>query len=191
MTRQSGFTLIELLVAMVAGSLLLATLSWSVATLGRELKASQHVGSGRTLARVAPPLSGLVEQMLPAYAGGEEIVAGPKRLAFTTAPPAALGASGPVRAILSVRSYRGGEALFAAFELSDGMLVPEQRLTDPYGEIGFAYARADGAIEGLPPKLVTISFADRDGRIARLAAAPRFNRAADCRFDPESMTCSR
>lgn len=197
MTKANGFTLVELLAAMVAGSLLLATLGWCVATLGRELKSSARLEAGHRLDDAAPALAGLIERMLPGFAGGEAIVAEPSRLVFVTAPPAALAASGPVRIALSVRAFEGREALYARFEPADAgapfaaAARAERRLAEGYGAIRFDYALADPGEEGVPPKLVTISFSDPAGRTVRLAAAPRFNGSANCRFDPGAMTCRR
>ena len=116
---QQGFTLIELLAAMIAGSLILATLSWTLASLGRELQASTFAEPRQRLSDVAPALTRLIEQAQPTAKGETRIQATPKRLAFTTTPPAALGASGAVRAELIVRAGDGGETLFARFAPAD------------------------------------------------------------------------
>jgi prepilin-type N-terminal cleavage/methylation domain-containing protein len=197
MSKSQGFTLVELLVAMVAGSLLLATLSWTLATLGRELQSSRQALSRQRLEAVAPVLSNLIEQMLPTPKGEERLAAGPQSLTFVTTAPAALGGAGPVRVTLSVRNEAGGQALFARFAPShEAAPFPaaaraERRLAGGYRRIRFDYAMPADKEAELPPKLVTISLADPDGGLVRLVAAPRLNSRGDCRFDPIAMTCRR
>ena len=195
--RRTGFTLIELLVAMVAGSLLLATLTWTLASLGRELTSSRRAEPLQQMNAVAPVLANLIEQAFPTAKGERRIVAEPRRLTFVTAPPAALGATGPVRATLSVQAEKGGEALFARFEPADPAAAfpaaarTDRRLIHGYRQIRFGYLMPAEKDSGLPPRLVTIGLVDRAGRIVRIAAAPRLTTSGDCRFDPVSMTCRR
>lgn len=197
MTKGNGFTLIELLVAMVAGSLLLATLSWCLATLGRELRWSGQQGEQKRLEIAGPAINHLIEQMLPTAGGGEAIGANAERLVMITEPPAALGPTGPIRASLSVRNHGGRKALFARLEPADPKAIfpeaarAERRLVDGYEEISFHYASAHSASEDVLPRLVTISFTDSKGDISRLTSTPRMNSGGDCRFDPISMTCRR
>ena len=196
-SAQQGFTLIELLAAMIAGSLILATLSWTLASLGRELRVSTLAEPRQRLSDVAPALTRLIEQAQPTAKGETGIQATPKRLAFTTTPPAALGATGAVRAELIVRAADGGETLFARFASTDpraplpaGATV-ELALIEGYRSIGFGYEMPKDPEAGLPPRLVTISLTDKEGRTSRLAAGPRLTAAGDCRFDPVSMACRR
>jgi prepilin-type N-terminal cleavage/methylation domain-containing protein len=194
---QEGFTLIELLASMIAGSLILATLSWTLSSLGRELRASTLAEPRQRLSEVAPALIRLIEQAQPTAKDEAKIAAGPKRLAFTTAPPAALGATGAIRAEIIVRSVEGGEGLYARFAPADARaaLPPgaaeELTLVEGYRSIDFAYEMPKDVDSGLPPRLVRISLTDRSGRTTRLTAAPRLTAAGDCRFDPISMACRR
>ena len=194
---QQGFTLVELLAAMIAGSLILATLSWTVSSLARELRASTLAEPRQRLSDVAPALTRLIEQAQPTAKDETKIAAGPKRLAFTTAPPAALGATGAIRAELIVRAAQGGEGLYARFAPADprAMLpagaAEELALVEGYRSINFAYEMPKDADAGLPPRLVRISLTDKSGRTTRLTAAPRLTAAGDCRFDPVSMACRR
>ncbi len=196
-SAQQGFTLVELLVALVAGSMLLASLTWTLTSLGRELRASRLAETAARADAAAPVLAGLIEQMFPAAKDDPEIVAEPRRFAFATLPPAALGAVGPVRATLEVRDRPEGQALYARFEPADPSAsfpatAREARpLIEGYRQIRFDYRLADAKDEGMPPHLVTLSLVDRRGRITRIAAAPRITSGGDCRFDPISMTCRR
>ena len=115
-SAEHGFTLVELLVALVAGSMLLASLSWTLTSLGRELRASRLAEPTARADAAAPVLAGLIEQMFPAGKDEAAIVAEPRHLAFATLPPAALGAVGPVRATLDIRDGSSGQALYARFE---------------------------------------------------------------------------
>jgi prepilin-type N-terminal cleavage/methylation domain-containing protein len=196
-SAQQGFTLIELLAAMIAGSLILATLSWTVASLGRELRASTLAEPRQRLSDVSAALTRLIEQAQPTAKGETRIAAGPKRLAFATAPPAALGATGAVRAELIVRAGAGGEGLYVRFAPADprSALPPgadaELALAEGYRSIRFDYVMPSDMDSGLPPRLVTLTLTDASGRATRLAAAPRLTAAGDCRFDPVSMACRR
>jgi prepilin-type N-terminal cleavage/methylation domain-containing protein len=194
---QRGFTLIELLVAMVAGSFLLASLSWTLMSLGRELTVSRMSQSRQELAAVAPIVAGLIDQAMPRGRDEPPIITEPRRLVFITAPPAALGAVGPIRATLTVQSDVQGESLHARFEPVDPVMRfpqearAERVLIRHYRQIRFDYRMATDKESGLPPRLVTISLVDREGRPARFAATPRLTTSGDCRFDPISMTCRR
>ena len=194
---QQGFTLIELLAAMIAGSLILATLSWTLASLGRELRASTLAEPRQRLSDVAPALTRLIEQIQPTAKGEAKIVATSKRLVFTTSPPAALGTAGAVRAELVVHAGQSGEGLYARFAPADPRaplppgVAAEVPLAEGYRAIAFGYEMPKDAEAGLPPRLVTVSLTDQSGRTTRLAAAPRLTAAGDCRFDPVSMACRR
>jgi prepilin-type N-terminal cleavage/methylation domain-containing protein len=196
-SAEHGFTLIELLAAMVAGSLILATLSWTLASLGRELRTSSRTEPRQHLSAAAPVLTGLIEQAHPTAQGEPPIVTRAREMAFVTAPPASLGAVGPVRATLSVRSQNGGDALYATFRPADpsapfpAAARGERLLAEGYRSIRFDYLVPADKDKNLPPGLVTISLTDRQGRTTRLAAAPRLTAGGDCRFDPISMTCRR
>ena len=196
-SAQQGFTLVELLAAMIAGSLILATLSWTVTSLARELRASTLAEPRQKLSDVAPALTRLIEQAQPTAKGEAKIVATQKRLAFTTAPPTALGAAGSVRAEFMVRPAQGGEGLFARFApaVSGAALSPgataEFPIVEGYRSISFGYQMPKDPEAGLPPRLVTISLTDQSGRTTRLSAAPRLTATGGCRFDPVSMACRR
>lgn len=196
-SAEHGFTLVELLVAMVAGSMLLASLTWTLSTLGRELAASRQAEPRQRLAAAAPMLVNLIERTVPPASDQPAIVAEPRRLAFVTMPPAALGAVGPVRATLTVRGDAGGDSLharFAPLEATAGFpaaALSDRPLLEKYRSIGFDY-RLPAADDPRPlPRLVTIRLVDREGRSTSIAAAPRITAGGDCRFDPVSMTCRR
>ena len=65
MTRPNGFTLVELLVAMVAGSLLLASLSWMLGNVSHSLKAPAKDRVAAQLSQIEPTLSQLISHIQP------------------------------------------------------------------------------------------------------------------------------
>jgi prepilin-type N-terminal cleavage/methylation domain-containing protein len=196
MTR-NGFTLIELLVAMVAGSMLLASLTWTLSSLGRELAASRQAEPRQRLAASAPMLVNLIEQIAAPASDQPATAAEPRRLSFVTTPPLALGSVGPVRATLSVRADADGDSLYARFaplEAAAGFpaaALSDRPLLENYRSISFEYRMPAANDPRLLPRLVTIRLVDREGRSTRIAAAPRIAAGGDCRFDPVSMTCRR
>lgn len=64
MKHANGFTLIELLVAMVIGSLLLASVSWIVSTLAREVQKDRDTRTARNLTGARPILASLFANAL-------------------------------------------------------------------------------------------------------------------------------
>jgi len=193
MKGQAGFTLIELLAAMTAGSLLLATLSVSVAQLGAQLSRKPDAEAGR-LEAFAPAFRTLLEQAQP---GEKEtgFAGEAKGLRALVEPPMAAALAGPMRLELSARTATGGEALYLRLTpLAPGATLPasaagERIVAEGFRSIRFAYAaQPSGTSAGLP-RLITIFFEGQDGRVRRLSAAPRVDAAGTCRFDPISMAC--
>ncbi|HEY0087133.1 MAG TPA: type II secretion system protein [Allosphingosinicella sp.] len=193
MNRQAGFTLIELLAAMTAGSLLLVTLSVSVAQLGMQLSRKPDVQAAR-LEAFAPVFRSLLEQAQP----GEKdtgFVGSAKGLRALVEPPMAAALAGPMRLDLAVRPDATGEALHLLLTpLAPGAALPSAATSDRivaegFRSIRFTYAaKPSGAAAGLP-KLITIAFETTDQKVRSLSAAPRIDSGGTCRFDPISMAC--
>jgi prepilin-type N-terminal cleavage/methylation domain-containing protein len=193
MNRQAGFTLIELLAAMTAGSLLLVTLSVSVAQLGMQLARKPDVQAAR-LQAFAPVFRALLEQAQPreketGFAGNA------KGLRALVEPPMAAALSGPMRLDLAVMPDATGEALHLRLSpLAPGATLPavaasDRIVAEGFRSIRFAYAaKPSGAAAGLP-KLITITFESADQKVRHLSAAPRIDSGGTCRFDPISMAC--
>jgi prepilin-type N-terminal cleavage/methylation domain-containing protein len=196
-SAQQGFTLVELLVALVAGSMLLASLTWTLSTLGRELEAARLAEPRERLDSAAPIITGLIEQILPAAKDEAPVLAEARRFVFLATPPASLGAVGPVRVTLEVRGAAGGQSLLARFAPVDpsapfpAAARADLPLMEGYRSIRFDYVMGDPREKSLPPRLVAINLVDGRGRPARIVAAPRLTASGDCRFDPISMTCRR
>ncbi|HEX8585419.1 MAG TPA: type II secretion system protein [Allosphingosinicella sp.] len=193
MNRQAGFTLIELLAAMTAGSLLLATLSVSVAQLGMQLSRKPDIQAAR-LEAFAPVFRSLLEQAQPGEKG-TGFAGSAKGLRALVEPPMAAALAGPMRLDLAVRPHATGEALHLRLTpLARDATLPaaatgDRIVAEGFRSIRFAYAaKPSGAAAGLP-KLITITFETADQKVRHLSAAPRVDSGGTCRFDPISMAC--
>lgn len=192
MIRANGFTLVELLAALVAGSFVLAGLSWAVASLGREVRLSAADKANDRLAAAAPVLVRLIEGAMPSRPG-ERQLAKPDRLELLTQPPQALGHAGSVRAILSVARGPQGSQLRLVFGVESPGSLPsavfgDAVLLDGFSRIELHYFGLDPQAE-FPPRLVTVAATGSDGQTRRISASPQINSRGGCRFDPISMTC--
>jgi prepilin-type N-terminal cleavage/methylation domain-containing protein len=195
MKREEGFTLIELLAAMVAGSMLLVSLGWTVASLGRELgqsKADAGVARFETAART---LRSLIEQASPPGQDGSGFSGTADRLQAIVPPPMAAGAAGPLRLTLRISASGAGQDMLARFEPLEpnspfpAELRAERPLLTGYRSMRFDYE--GGAVDQRPtlPRLITVTAVETDGTVRRISAAPRIDNDGRCRFDPISMTC--
>lgn len=194
MRRVEGFTLVEVLVALVAGSLLLVALGWSVGSLGRELRVSNEMEATTHLSKMAPVLTRSIEQAIP-VSSPKDFVAEARRLSIVTAPPGSLGATGPVRATFRVVERDGAAELRAAFVPTKATRFPRELAADRllvggFKAIRFEYLSPRDEAGANLPRLVTIHFTEPDGQTMSLSAAPRTNSSGNCRFDPISMTCT-
>ena len=186
MSRTAGFTLVELLAAMTAGSLLLVSLSWAVAGLGRQLQQKPDVRAAE-LQALAPLLSGLLVKALPT---GETFEGDENRLQALVDAPMAMAAGGAARLTLEVRPDREGEALWARFAPEAGGSAAEKRLAAGYRDIRIDYAgAAEPSAPARLPRLIGFVFVDASGDERRISAAPRVDSDGRCRFDPISMVC--
>ena len=195
MTDERGFTLVEVLAALVVGGLLIAELGWTMGGLGDELHARPKHPELAAVRVIAPPLSALLTGALPPTPGGAGFDGDRDYLKFHTAPPAALGAIGPMTAELRVRATATGRGLFLQLtpdmrgDHLPGAVTDERRLADGFAEIDFSYETRPRPNAATLPRLITISFTAKDGRTAKIVAAPRLTSDGNCRFDPISMAC--
>jgi prepilin-type N-terminal cleavage/methylation domain-containing protein len=193
MTSDRGFTLVELLAAMVAGALLLASISWIVGRLGQELHDNGEHQLDAQIADIAPSLRTMLSQATPAGKEGSSFEGKLHGLSALVPSPMALGSVGPVTLDLDVRPTRRGQALFARVSPhgTAGNAPPSpdgEMLVDGMDDIHFDYvARPANDPVGLP-LLITIRFS-KGADSAALAIAPRVTSDGRCHFDPISMTC--
>ena len=195
MSDERGFTLVEVLAALVAGGLLLASISWTVGSLGREVRTPDRAHNIVQIEAITPSLVTLLEGAFPVEPDGRGFTGGAGRLTARVSPPLALGPVGPLLLELEVRSTVKGEALFLSFTAEDAAIhLPDsvtrpQLLADGFREIRFDSVRQDEPGRKRLPRLITISFTDDKGVVVPIAVAPRLTSDGRCRFDPISMTC--
>lgn len=196
MKGEKGFTLVELLVAMVAGGLLLASLSWAVATMAHELRGSRIDTKVAQLQALSPVLTRLVEGAYPPGDDGSKFTASPTGLIALVSPPEVAGPIGPLRLTLDVRQTAAGkslEALFAPVDPTEAwppLLRKAQPLAKGWDDIRFEFRALPQTDRPRLPALISIVFIDGDIE-RRIAIAPRLTTDGSCRFDPISMECRR
>lgn len=191
MKQANGFTLVELLVAMVAGSLLLASLTWMLGSVTRIFKAQPADLVIRQVGDLAPILSRLIAQIPPPDQDIAPMDVSAEAMTFMSTPPQALAADGLMKVTLKTERRTDGLALVGQF---DGMRKGQtwsRSDTLAHGFSAIAFEARWPNEPGAPrlPSLLSLRFATPDGRTARIVAAPRLNGGGTCRFDPISMTC--
>lgn len=193
MKQANGFTLVELLVAMVAGSLLLVSLSWMLGSVTHILKASPKDETIAQVGELAPVLTRLIEQIPPPDKDVAAASIGADGASFVSQPPQALGADGMMTVTLKAEQQADGLGLVGEFE-GQRQGRPWQRrdiLAHGFSAIDFDARWPDAPGAPKLPSLVTIRFATREGETARIVATPRLTGGGPCHFDPISMTCRR
>jgi prepilin-type N-terminal cleavage/methylation domain-containing protein len=191
---EAGFTLIEVLAALLAGTLLLLSLSAMLSSLGQELRKDKRAPDMAAVGRFAPVLTHLLETALPAADGEDRFEAASDHLVANVPPPLSLGPVGPVRFRLEAAPSNSGLGLFASIAANDpAMTLPtnisQRRLiADGFREIDFSYDEQPDATVDLP-RVIRIRLVAENGKVYPLAIEPRITAAGACQFDPISMTC--
>lgn len=182
---EAGFTLIELLVAMTAAGLLLASLSWSVSRLGRQLNPADSVVPENEVAAFEPVLQSLVAGARADE--GEALAFSPGELRFVAAVPQALGGRGDADVKLRVAGSSGARFLEGEIRpQAEGSAPAQFRMNGRWDAIGIEPLKSEaGDRENAG---VRLDFR-RGDRTVSLAASTKINTAADCVFDPISMAC--
>lgn len=190
MTRANGFTLIELLAAMVAGSLLLMSLAWAMGAIGRDTRLSLRERQVEDSAALSIIFERLVDAALPSSDGKAPFDVSTDQLSGAIAPPAALGATGPVRMTMDTRKERDGVALYLSFASNDPSktLPPPARLpiklASGFRSIQFEAVETDN---GSVPQRINLNLEGVEVRT--IAAATRITSTGACRFDAISGVC--
>lgn len=182
---EAGFTLIELLVAMTAAGLLLASLSWSVSRLGRQLNPAENRLPEDEVAAFEPVLQSLVAG---AHADdGEALVFSRNELRFVAAVPQALGGRGDADVSLRVGGSSGARFLEGEIKpQAEGNTPAQFRMSGRWDAIGIEPLKSEAGDRDNAG--VRLDFRKGD-RTVSLAASTKINTAADCVFDPISMAC--
>jgi prepilin-type N-terminal cleavage/methylation domain-containing protein len=192
--QDAGFTLVELLVALVASSMLLASLSWAIATLGHDLRGRGEPGPLAQIISATPTLTQMLEGAMLPGAEGQEFEGTADQLVAIVPPPLAAGPVGPVA--LTLRAERDGryQNLVASMRPVDATAswpAPQANghlLVKGAENIRFDYvARADSGRPQLPA-LIIIDFKLK-AETKRIAIAPKRTSDGSCRFDPISQAC--
>jgi prepilin-type N-terminal cleavage/methylation domain-containing protein len=189
MMRANGFTLIELLAAMVAGSLLLMSLTWATGSINRHARPSDRERETADVAVLARTLTRLIHAGLPED-DGQAFEVSADRLSGVIAPPQALGASGPVRVALASQKEADGVALYATFAPLDAdEPLPEAAQTPMKLASGFRSFRfeADESEDNALPQRVTLIVEGIERRT--ITAATRMTSGGACQFDVISGAC--
>jgi hypothetical protein len=194
MKGEAGFTLVELLFALVAGSLLLIGLGWSIRGLEDQYRRHAAISSAEKVEAIAPFLTAEIGRALPPVKGAS-FSGTETELTMIVPPPKALGPIGPLRLLLAVSSAASGEALIARFApASAEQTVPAPALApvtlaDGFRDIRFSYLHRSTDSANALPRLVTLQFVDKAGTVLPLGVEPRITMDADCAFDAIAQAC--
>lgn len=193
--NDDGFTLVELLAALVAGSLLLAALSWVVSSLGRELHAPSRDAAVSTIAAITPALIGLLERAGLPDSEGNGFVGEADRLIAVVPPPDALGPVGPLTLTLVAERTRRGEGLAITLASVDPavrlptVVTGSRLLADGFAAIDFEYVRGHDDGPSRLPRLILIRFTDGRRAVRTIAIKPRITADGRCQFDLIALAC--
>ena len=185
--RQSdaGFTLIELLVAMTAAGLLLASLSWSVSRLGRQMNPADNLVPENEVASFEPVLQSIVAGARANE--GEALVFSRDELRFVAAVPQALGGRGDADVRLRVGGSSGARFLEGEIRArAEGTDSRQFRMNGRWDAIRIEPLKSEAGDQ--ENSGVRLDFR-RAERTVSLVASTKINTAADCIFDPISMAC--
>lgn len=193
MKVENGFTLVELLVAMVAGSLLLISLTWMLGSVTQLFQKQPSDQQSAQVADLAPALDALIGQIAPPDKDTGPVTVTNDALQFVSAPPLAAGQSRRMDVLLKSEQRADGVALVGRFEgiVGERPWVRQTVLAHGFKAISFAAHWPSDPNAVKLPRLLTIAFVEPDGETARIVAAPRLTGGGACHFDPISMTCRR
>ncbi len=188
MNDQRGFTLVEVLAALVVGGLLLASLSWVLADLSKDLRATNRHDDLAQVESIAPFLKALLESALPpSQVEPQTVTAG--HVVLTVPPPRALANAGPLRLDLTVDRTSAGAILVARFASEDGAPLPQGFSTGHALAAGFRRIDITRSDTSDSSGAITLTFVPKTGDPVSIVAKPRLSSDSNCRFDPISMSC--
>ncbi len=186
--NEKGFTLIEILVALVAGGLLLGSISWVIAGLSDDLKATEQWDQDLQISITANLLDDILKDARFSDASSRPLSRSRRTLEFLMQAPLSLGKQGYLEAQLIVERDAKGENLKL---LLPGQELPEAILLSDMKDIELRYevnANEDGSPAFL--KKIEIAISDQSGSEPQtIVVRPRVNAVGACIFDLISQRC--
>lgn len=188
MKSEAGFTLVEVLVVLVAGSLLMVSLSWVLQGAARDFRQAVSADAQSPRTDGLETLARLIEGAQPGATQGADSF-NSNEVGYIVETPTALQTPGSARLTLSVRGNSGDRQLVAELQpLSgdgpSGMPVESILLS---GVSGLELDVGTASRAGLPGPL-TLEF-EQGGKQHKLIFRPRITADGICRFDPISLAC--
>jgi prepilin-type N-terminal cleavage/methylation domain-containing protein len=187
MRQPNGFTLIELLVSMVIGAMLLASLSWVVATLVRQTGSDRGAEMSRSLATTAPVLMNLFSNALQDEL--HSVVVSNRNVSWYAPLPHGVG-DGIGLMTLDVRKSGNETELVLSRKNpeSDHDVLSSSSIIKGAKDIYFSYA-SDNEGDEQVVRAVTMTVRPSEGPPQKFVFP--IYRVADgrCVFDPVSMSC--
>lgn len=179
--NEKGFTLVEVLVALVAGGLLLASISWVIAGLGDDLKEAENSGASAEILSLSGSLDDLLGGARFSDEAGNILPRSDQSLSFRTRMPMAMGGA-MARASLIVQRGQDGQALVLDWP---GQNVAATELISKTKGITLGYQLKED------PRFlnkITISIEGNEGS-ENLTIVPHIDTHGACIFDPISQRC--
>lgn len=187
--NEKGFTLVETLVALIAGGLLLGSISWVIAGLSDDLKATEQLDKGAQLSTTAMLLENVLADGRFLDSSSRPLSRSSRGLEFQMLAPLSTGKRGYVDARLAVERSANGEDLALEWPGSD---LPRNILLSNMRDIELRYEVNTNSDAGTPAFLskIEIAITDQIGSEAQiLSVRPRINAVGACVFDLISQRC--
>ncbi len=187
--NERGFTLVETLVALIAGGLLLGSISWVIAGLSDDLKATEQLDKEFQLSSAVIVLDDVLADGRFLDASSRALSRSSQALEFQMLAPLSIGKRGYVNARLVVERSRNGENLTLQWP---GQGLPETILLSGMKDIELRYEVDTNDNDGAPAFLKKIEFAVADhtgSEMQILSVRPRINAVGACIFDLISQRC--
>lgn len=187
--NERGFTLVETLVSLIAGGLLLGSISWIIAGLSDDLKTTEELDQELQISDAADLLEDILADGRFLNASSEPLSRSSQVLQFQMLAPLSIGKRGYVDARLMVERSSSGESLKLHWP---GQELPQTILLSGMQDIELRYEVDTSENGGAPTflKKVEIAVTDQIGsEMQTLTVRPRINAVGACVFDLISQRC--
>lgn len=179
--NEKGFTLVEVLVSLVAGGLLLGSLSWVISGLSDDLRQTELSRADIELSRTSTLLTDALTSARFMDSKALSLPRSPQKLSFKMHSPAALG-SGYIDAQLSVAKSVTGQSLTLEWPNQD---LPEVLLLSEMENIELQYVAEE---DNRFLQSITIAW-NTASNAQEITMHPKINAVGACIFDPISQRC--